>query len=594
MGRIERRDGEGDDIEWIPIILGDVREPRLVKNPTGGLRLEFIYTFNSKTHHIGVDGGDMGQTKQQLVPLFEHQGITIKPDATKHMADFIVAWINHLRQHNASLVERVETFGWNANKVTGAVTGVSVAGVHYRNDGTSYPVTGGDQNIVKAYMPAGSLAQWRKAAAWFEGAGVHPDLQLFFALSFGAPLIGVFNDVVGMSWNLFTPHGGAGKTSAMRVAQAIWGTIAFIQSETDTPNSVASTMSQVHILPRFWDEMRVDEKEEKNFVSLIYNIAQGREKMRLSQNAELKEVRNWRTMLVMASNRALSDIIMAHAGHTNAGALRMMEVQLSSVPLMPNPQAGRDIALCYTNHGHAGVEFIKYVVANMALIQKTMAGIQVMYNAKLKAGADDRLLITGMTCAMTGAAIAKQLGLFDFDLNGVDAVMCGAFHEMRGSRASQLPMITSTGAYNVPEIVMGFCDKHVDKRAYTREILPPVRKDVAVLAELPRHQIIYYQVGHNDRRLLVSIEFLNAYLIERGFPWKIVDDLVNNHGAKRVKLTLGAGTLIPQHRKLVLDIPLNPPFDAVLNSQYDAAIATTPTQPAAPRGVTGNQVKETQ
>lgn len=592
-GRIERLVGSGDDAEWRALIEGDVREPRLVARDTGGLRLEFTYTSAGRTHYVGINGSEVGNTKPYLVDLFERQGVTVKPDLAKHVADFIVAWITQLRKLNAHLFDPVPTFGWVRDKA-GKVSGLSVGGIHYRSDGTSFPVTGGDRSVVKAYEPRGNIANWRKAAAWFEGIGARPDLQLVIALGFAAPLIGIFSDVMGMSWNLWTPEGGAGKTSAMHVGQAIWGALTFIQSEHDTANAVASMMSRTHIMPKYWDEMRIDKERYPDFVSLVYQIAQGREKARLTQQADLKEIRDWRTMLVMTSNRALSDIIMTHTSHTNAGAMRMMEVQIAAGPLATNPQAQQDIALCDANYGHAGVLFAQYIVANVDTVRQLMLGIQAKYLQDLNATPNDRFLVAGMTCAMTGAAIARQLGLFNFDLNGIDTVMRNAFREMTTSRADQLTTVKASGEIDMAQVLIEFCEKHIDRRLYTRELSRNGKK-VDMLAVMPFSSHVYYQVAHDDKLMLVSLARFHDYLGEKGISRRGVDYLTRFHGVRKVKQTLGAGTPVPQMQTHLLEVPLATPFDGMLDPHHDQpSLAVQPVATARNAAAAGNQTKETQ
>jgi hypothetical protein len=86
------------------------------------------------------------------------------------------------------------------------------------------------------------------------------------------------------------------------------------------------------------------------------------------------------------------------------------------------------------NYGHAGVEYIKYLVAHQAEHQEKIDKIVALIDSKTGATNDERYwsAIAGVT--LYGAVCAKKLGLIRFDVAKLFNWVVGAVKEMRSTK----------------------------------------------------------------------------------------------------------------------------------------------------------------
>lgn len=549
--RIERYAGSKEDGDWVLLFVGDVSQPRLDALPTGGHKLTFAYTLAGKAHPIAAMDFDMGHMLS--VSYFAKQGMSVTRHTIAHIGDFVMAWIEKLRLESATQDDLVRSFGWNFN-AAGGRTGLAIAGTLYRVDGNEEAVPGGDPKIAAMYRPMGDIANWRKAAALFEGG--RPDLQALIAVSFGAPLVSLCGDVRGMTMNFHSIESGVGKSTAVRVAQSIWGDFKTMQSMNDTPNAVMRSLSEPRVLPRFWDEMKIRKDQVDDFVNLIFTIPQGKERARMMADTTLREVGEWETLLVLTSNRSFLDYLMARDDGTDAGVARLLEVSLSNQKMPFDPLAGQIIKLCETNYGHAGRAFIKYVTGNLPVVQAQLASVLKSLADNLAMQREERFLATGIACTIVGASIARKLGLFNFDTKGITETFLNAVKKQRGQRGS-MTIVSATGGYNLEEIVSEFVNSQADYRIRTSNFAARGVGKVDIIGHPPRGNLLKCHIAEALGVVRVSRSSFVEWLRAGNRPANEIEDGLLQMGATVGRKTLGGGTGYGGGAAIVaIDIPL--------------------------------------
>jgi hypothetical protein len=564
---IQRMDGKGEDAEWVPLFLGDVAHPRLDELGTGGHRLSFTYKLAGRDYSVGANEADM--TSQIQVGYFSKQGVAVTRHSVAHAGDFVMAWISQLRLQQTTKNEVVRPFGWNIG-VKGERIGVAIAGTLYKADGSIDRVPGGDPKIAAMYRPAGTMDNWRKAAALFENG--RADLQTVIGTSFGAPLISLSGDIRGMTMSFWSTESGIGKSTAIKVGQSVWGDAKAMQSMQDTPNAVMRSLSEPRILIRYWDELRVSKEYQEAFVNMVFTIPQGKERARLQSDTTLREVGEWETMLVFTSNRPCQDYLLARDDGTDSGLARLLEVEMAKVPVAFDPLAGQAIKLCENNYGHAGRVYLQYLATHLPEVQSKLASVMKSLSVGLNMQRDERFSVTAMTCVLVGASIARKLNLFNFDLAGIHDVLKRAFLAQREARSSRT-MVSASGGLDVEEIVNNYVYAMADYRLRTDNFAGTGAGKVGLLG-VPRGNVVRLQIAVQAKVLRVNRASFNEWLHSRGLPATvIIKQLVEKMGAKDYRKTLGGGTGFGGGTGHVLDIPLTGRLADIANPISDDEVA---------------------
>jgi hypothetical protein len=101
-------------------------------------------------------------------------------------------------------------------------------------------------------------------------------------------------------------------------------------SVSDTANFVIKKLGVLRNIPFFFDEVKLATDME-TVVNMIFSMTQGKTKGRLTAALETREVFEFSTALVVASNDSLTDYINEHIKTSTAGLNRIFEV-----PVRPN------------------------------------------------------------------------------------------------------------------------------------------------------------------------------------------------------------------------------------------------------------------
>ena len=584
------------DDEWVHVMTGDVYAPRLDWLPSGGYLLSFMHAMGGKVSAVACRGGEMGHPLT-VMGIVERQGISADRHNAGRVGDFVVAWINQLRTQRVERAITLRPFGWNFNQ-KGERLGLAVAGTHYRRDGGEEMIPGGDQKVRALYQPMGNLSEWRRAAALFEGAGKRADLQGLIACSFGSPLISLCGDVRGMSLNWWSTESGVGKTSAMRLGQSVWGDWTAMQSMSDTPNAVMKSLSEPRVLVRYWDELRVRRSWHDGWVEMIYVVPQGKERARMQADTTLREVGEWQALLVFTSNRPYSDILVAGTAGTDSGLYRLLEIRMRKTAQAFQPGAGPVLSLTDTNYGHAGRIYAKYLAQHAPEVEQRLAQMIRKFSVKVNATQEERFYVTAIACILVGAMIAKQLGLFDFDVPGIYAVMENALQEARKSVTTRT-VVSSKGGYDIEQLIAEYYYETADVRIRTKSFAKRGQARVEVVAQ-PRGESVRVHYSENGPVLRAAREHLNGWLNLRNLPSsQVIEQLVHDYGAIEQRAVLAGGTRWAGAKTICVDIPLTAtmigqpdpagdPSDDDEDEDDDEVPARASVRPAA---VAGNQVK---
>lgn len=386
---------------------------------------------------------------------------------------------------------------------------------------------------ASAYHCKGSLEKWSAATKVLDKPGMEPFAFSLLAGGFGAPLMkftgfdGALVSLVGDS--------GAGKTLLLRWIQSVWGQNSeLMMLRDDTKNALVSRLGINGNLPMTIDEItNIDGME---LSSLVYRITQGRDKIRLTRNAEEKALLNtWNTLAVTSSNESLIDKLSGAKHDASAEINRLFEY-----PVMKHREfQGETTTQIYwtlqENYGHAGVEYAKWLVQNIDTIKSKLDIMRGVVDGKADITGEERFWSAVVSAAILGGIIAQKLGLIQFDVMRVLTWAADTVFNMRGDK-NEL-----TG--NAIDMIAQFIDSQASNRLIVKG---DARRGLSgcIALEEPRGALnIRYEL--DSGRMFLSRAALKAHIARRfGSYTQIKKELMATKALidPNRRKALGAGT----------------------------------------------------
>lgn len=361
--------------------------------------------------------------------------VTSNANEFKEFQEMIMDWLKKIQA--AQRVKQSFThLGWmeKQGQILGFAHGASAYFPDGRVEHGIKVASGGGATIAKHYYPAGDLAKWKSVTSFLSSQG-RPEMMAILATAFGSPLMR-FSGHSGAVVSIVSPDSGVGKSTALSLAQSVWGSPkSAIHSATDTVLSLSSKMGFTKDLPAYWDDIK-GEKVFQQFAEVIYQITQGKEKARLTQQANLREVETWNCLAVVAANDSIIEIVKRYGRGTDAGAARIFEIVLEGRPGMT--QRATFFDACTANYGRAGEVYAGWLAVNHAKAKAVVERLSESLSSELAVESEERFWLAAVVTMLAGAVIAKQIGLVDFDVPALKAYLVRRFHELRGGKTAMV------------------------------------------------------------------------------------------------------------------------------------------------------------
>lgn len=388
--------------------------------------------------------------RDRTLTLLGQHGITINRALAAHTQEFVVEWVRQLQSVAASAQKR-DAFGWTKTRDGGR--GFAVGGRIYRGDGAVEQAGSYDTVLESRYTAKGDVAVWQRAANMLIGSG-RIELQTIIACAFAAPLVR-YTGLSGLLVSAYSPKSGVQKSSAMQVAQAVWGhpTQAMNRID-DTGNSVANKLGHIRHLPVLWDELNMD-SEKDTFAKLAFVLTQGTEKSRLTSDVQQRAGGSWATMLISASNFSVQEEMQRRAKNTTAGLNRVFEFVVrpgSPSQLTSMADASMTIGALGENYGGVGARYAAILARDDAKLAAKLSAIVHQMEKALTATPDERFWLFTAATIVLGAAIARAEGLAMFDLPALWTFLLQTIRDQRRNRVS---MATDLGSAEYVADVLG-------------------------------------------------------------------------------------------------------------------------------------------
>lgn len=524
--------------ELVPVMSYPMRDPWLQKNP-------WILNFTTISYAGHAQPVAMPFSKALVSggirSVLADQGLAIRGAQVKLVEDFIVSWIEKL-QSMKDVVVNSAPFGWNVRN--GKVEGFIFGGQLW-SSAASKPAAVGDPVIAASYTPTGDPDPWYEACKLITSQG-RPALNAVIASAFAAPLM-KFTGREGVMMSIYSSASGIGKTTSLKVAQAVWGDpIKAMQGLDDTPLSVLNKIGHLRALPMYWDELKTEEDTRK-FVNLMFTMTRGKERSRMASDVTQRVSGTWQTLLVSASNDSLIDFVVNRTKQSPAGLMRTFEYEVprGSDGQIEVAEADQIIGRLNDNYGHVGLEYAKWLGANFKQVEIDVVERRKRIELDLKATQDERYWATCVSVIMQGAHYANQLGYAEIDEEQLYKFMIQVVENMRGTlRAAPNDMTKSD---NVENVLSQYLNAMATRHTLWTNMIPLGRgkpsKDIKIVRDASKLDGIYVHIGVDNKILRLSSTHFGDWLKEAGYSrHQFTRSLEAKYGAKTVNGRIGGGT----------------------------------------------------
>lgn len=479
---------------------------------------------------------------QEFGKIVGDAGFSLKPDQLKEFRVFLTSWQQELRNRRDAIVS-APAFGWVGDHKT---TGFAYGGRMYSADGTT-PSGKPDANIAAAYTPKGDLEPWREAAQMITELR-QPERDVFVAAAFAGPLVN-WAGQPGLILAGYSSDSGMGKTTALRIGQAVWGhPRGAVNGTNDTLNHVAGKMAQTRAIPIFWDEIKTDQQGQK-FANLVFDVTGGKEKGRMTSEARIAGTGMWETMLVAANNASIVEEVQRANKTTTAGIFRVFEFVMPNLDTKISPTVADQMVLRLNhNYGQPGIVYAKFLGENVERVHKETVDRRAALEVTWEVRREERFWLCTCACLLQGAIYANELGLTSFDMPRMADFLRETFRAMRGEvssapvdMANKKSLGNTLGAY-----LAAMRSRHMLRtdKIHTGRGRPPAGSPFKVIEQDPS-KLEDVRVHRGDQPAIMRFDatHFRDWLQKNGYsPHNVIDQMTRQWNMQKVNGILCGGT----------------------------------------------------
>lgn len=455
---------------------------------------------------------------------------------------FFMGFLQQLRSQPNTMIN-LPAVGWHND---GAGNGFAFAGNYFSPAGVQKCKLLPPE--IASYGVIGDVAPWTDLANVVITRD-RPDLSCLVAQGFASPLV-IISGHSGYLFGAWSTDSGVGKSTALTLAQAIWGSPIEKNGLSDTEAHIFSKASTLKNIGVIFDEMKTI-SQQKNFLSLIFQITMGSNKGRADRSGNMRAKKEFNTLLAYATNASMVSAAEEQSKGSYATIFRMFEfASLENTTLKHSPSeiSRMTIALNH-NYGGIGLKYAQFLGENYDYVSKCVKFIQTKLETKLKITQEERYWTAAMANTLAAAHLAKKLGVAKFHLDTMEAFMIAEFHRMRGNRS-----ISSVDYGNVNVIIgeLGvFLKEHRARNTVITDVMlmqtgRPAKGSVKILNEEPgvRKENVTVHIALKPLTIRISDASLGRWCTLRGIPKSnLVEALDNKLGARKGNARIASGTI---------------------------------------------------
>jgi hypothetical protein len=364
--------------------------------------------------------------KDKLREILGYHGVVVSAKRQDLIFQYLATCVNNLQQIQRAEKMRTQ-FGW-VEKDSKFIVGdreITKDGIFYS------PPSSITKDEAEMCQPVGTLEKWKEVFNLYGKEGLEPNA--FAAMTgFGSPLL-KFTGMSGAIINVIHKSSGSGKSTTLYMCNSIWGHPKKLASIwKDTPASKYHRLGVLNNLPNTVDEITNTSATE--FSDLAYSLSQGRGKNRMKAQSNEMRVNNttWNAITLTSANASFYQKLGALKDTPDGESMRLLEYEIkpSSIIELGHGKQMFDHQL-FENYGHAGDIYAKYLIDNLEDVCQLVREVQAKIDATVNFTTRERFWSAVCACNITGALIARKLGLIDWDIRRIYDWMIKMLGEMR-------------------------------------------------------------------------------------------------------------------------------------------------------------------
>ena len=488
-------------------------------------------------------------SKDRFRDAIATQGMAVLGKTVDELMFYVSRWVKELQIMGQA--EKVRSqFGWTEEKTF--ILGdreITKTGVKYSPPASSI------LHACSLLTKKGELDEWKSVVNFYNNNGM--EAQAFaFMLGFGSVLM-PFTQVRGGIVNLMSPGSGTGKSTVQMAINSIWGQpFDLLLQNDDTYNAKIHRFGVLNNLPATIDE--ITNMRDEMVSQLAYAITQGRGKNRMESQTNAERMNNtfWRLLAITSSNSSLYDKLFSLKEFPEGEMMRIIELKISRDEKHSKEFTDALFGKLFTNYGHAGEAFLKYVVNNLPEVLETLRDVQLRLDTAAGLGQRERFWSSIGALGITGGLIANQLGLIDFDVKRIFNWLVTLLKNNKGDiKAAPTDGATAVGSFVMANInnILLVRDNPAENGLPTA----PVRE--------PRGELlIRYEL--DTKRLFIVQKKFKEWCAKNQVSYHDTINALRNTGVAvdSVKKRMAKGTLMaaPPVNALLIDDTMSHVFDA--------------------------------
>lgn len=362
----------------------------------------------------------------------------------------------------------------------------------------------------------GSLADWKENIGCL--AERNPVILAVACIFILSPFLQHF----GLSSRLVDIHGGkgTGKTLTAQIGATIWGNgidpAAGIFSEdapyltkfSTTENGIELVLARYSPLALGLDELT--EQAIKVLGELLYKIASGEGKHRMTSNLEAATANRWLCTIVTTSEKSIADAVSGGGKPLLGGQQdRAIDIPLDNIGVITDfgdyadfPSVTRHLKkACGEFYGSAGKAILQYACDNPEQIKALIATTQVIEERlmPINCGDGERRVVKFLAAAVVAGHIAIAAGVFDCTPETVEAAVKTVVGEWWRARGGSLRRVAEFLYANASDIVLGPLKRGVSATAF-------IDGNLVIIPD----NVFEHEFGEDYKTMLAELMSVNA------------------------------------------------------------------------------------
>lgn len=347
------------------------------------------------------------------------------------------------------------------------------------------------KNIV---APAGTREKFVEAMALLNNPGTETIRSTILLACTGviAKFMGNGSSII----SIYSTVSGTGKSISLRAASALYGNpSALMRGKNDTANGLFKQRGVLNNLPMCIDELTMADAE--NVSQMAYTFSEGKEKLSMNVNRELREPETWDGPTFMSTNTSLMTKYDQTMANSEPLRLRTLELPQHSKVFVDLRDEYGSIARRFDetideNYGHAMTELVSAVVAmgdTKEFTRKGSKNFDEKFNFEFES--QERFFESLVKSAWIMGRIGFKLGLFPFDIDNTIKHLLSVIKDLRQDTAD-----SRTDALDVVGQFMQQCNDQIIsvKQRYNSNEKPLIAE-----YDVPKKAVMRLEYVYDDK-----------------------------------------------------------------------------------------------